>query len=64
MQIIDERKPDVSTVQYGEPQLPGTPSYIPRAGLDFLYGIPSAHIEQTYELYDCKKNIMLWLYIH
>lgn len=41
----------VSTIQFeGGAQIASHSPYIPQSGLDFIRGIPSVHIYQTYEL--------------
>jgi len=48
----ESRKPlPIATVQFGVPRIPGASSFVPGNGLDFLYGVPSVHIEQTFELH-------------
>lgn len=54
----ESRKPlPIATVQFGDPRVPGAPSFVPSSGLDFLYGVPSIHIEQTFELYESMSDI-------
>lgn len=53
--FIESRRPlPISTIQFGDPRIPSVDTFIPRSGLDLLYGVPSIHIEQSLEIFNSK----------
>lgn len=52
-----------SPERYGLPVMSMSQFLLPRTGLDFLYGIPSLSLEQTFELHECKPFFSFFFFL-